>query len=90
MSLEETLTNLRRDTHPEKEIKAWENIAKVYDIEIRLRPNNTTNERIILCHVLVLASMGMSAGQILSSAPQIKSFPNLDRVVQLFNVMRLE
>jgi len=44
-SLEETITNFQRDLFPESELLLWENIASLYQAQIRENPNSALEQK---------------------------------------------
>lgn len=44
-SLEETITNFQRDLFPESELLLWENIAILYQAQIRENPNSSLERK---------------------------------------------
>jgi len=49
------LSDFSRDQAPEREIKLWEHLAKVYADEQKLRPNSNKAQRFLLFKVLIHA-----------------------------------
>jgi hypothetical protein len=91
-SVDEWLTNMRRDRNPEAEIQAWEVIVEVYEMELKDRPLAHVNERHLVYAVLVSASTLTKEicdpGKVMSMYPKAKSLPNLERVVDRFREKR--
>jgi hypothetical protein len=91
-SVDEWLTNMRRDRNPEAEIQTWEELVDVYLAEIADRPTAQAKERQLVYGVMVAASMlteeMCDPGKVMSMFPKAKSLPNLDRVVERFRQRR--
>jgi len=83
-TLEETIENFQRDPNPEVEIRVWECISEVYLRELDLLRDSTLRQRIIVCKSIVLAALGMSERQIISSMPQAKEFRRLPNVIKTY------
>lgn len=82
-SLEEALTNFRRDRHPEGEIRLWELTARVYDAELCARPAANAEERSLLFQAVFTCALGVKEVE-----AAIVSCPALDRLSGLEGVMR--
>lgn len=82
--LEETIKNFQRDNNPELEIKVWECIAEVYLRELDSLRDSTLSQRITVCKSIIMASLGMSERQIISSLPQAKAFRRLPNVIKTY------
>jgi len=91
-SVDEWLTNMRRDRNPEAEIRTWEELVDVYEMELADRPSSQKEERHLVYGVLVsvstLTEELCESGKVLSMYPKAKSLPNLDRVVDRFRERR--
>jgi hypothetical protein len=91
-SVEEWLTNMRRDRNPEAEIQTWEELVDVYLAELEDRPSAQAEERRLVYGVLVSASMLTEelcgAGTVMSMYPKARSLLNLDRIVDRFRERR--
>ena len=58
VSLEQTIDNFKRDTHPEEELAIWERIANTYQLFLSHNPINDPAIRNEVFAVLIGASMG--------------------------------
>ena len=58
VSLEQTIDNFKRDTHPENELVIWERIASTFQIFLSHNPTTDPAIRTDIFAVLVGASMG--------------------------------
>jgi hypothetical protein len=91
-SVDEWLTNMRRDQNPEAEIQTWEELVDVYEMEVADRPSAQEEERHLVYGVLVSASMLTEElcepGKVMSMFPKAKSLPNHERVVNRFRERR--
>jgi hypothetical protein len=91
-SVEEWLDDMSCDHHPEGEIRRWEDMVKVYEAELLLRPKADYTERRLLYGVLVSAT-GLPGGlctpeKVLSSFPAAKGLIDLERVVDRVRAAR--
>lgn len=82
--LDETLDNYRRDVHPEREIRVYERIARVFQQEVTDRPNAEHAERMLLYRVLLCCSFSPDVDDVLGMLPDAKGLSNLARVVQRY------
>jgi hypothetical protein len=57
-SLEETIDNFKRDTHPEEELAIWERIANTYRLFLSHNPKTDLTIKKEIFAVLLGASMG--------------------------------
>ena len=57
-SLEETIDNFKRDTHPEEELAIWERIANAYQLFLSHNPTTDLAIKKEIFAVLLAASMG--------------------------------
>jgi hypothetical protein len=91
-SVEEWLDNMSRDHRPEGEIRLWEDVVKVYEAELLLRPTADHMQRRLLYGVLVSATMLpgelCTPEKLLSSLPAAKGLVDLERVVERFRETR--
>ncbi|MEO8425064.1 MAG: hypothetical protein ABI595_14290 [Actinomycetota bacterium] len=83
-SLQHALANFGRDRTPEREIRIWERIARVYEAEVRARPQVNEVERKLLYRVIFACSFDAGMENVLSMVPAAKSLPELDRVVERY------
>jgi hypothetical protein len=91
-SVDEWLTNMRRDQNPEAEIQTWEELVDVYEMELADRPSANQGERHLVYGVLLSASMLpkelCDVGKVLSMYPKAKALSDLQRVVNRFLARR--
>jgi len=87
------IENMRRDRHPENEIRVWEEIIESYHEELAERPTSDYGERHLVYRVLLTASMlsneMCNVENVLSMQPSVKSLPKLDQVIERYRQKRL-
>ena len=74
--------NFSRDRNPNREIRCWEVIARIYAEELAERPSADATERALLFRAVFACSFSTRPEDILSSQPQLKGFPGLARIIQ--------
>ncbi|MEZ0227273.1 MAG: hypothetical protein ACAI25_01505 [Planctomycetota bacterium] len=81
-SLEQTLSNFRRDANPETEIRIWEHITKVFKEELAARaPVTPEEERLLYVAALSCSLVGAEVGNLISAQPMLKGLRDLEAVV---------
>ena len=81
-SLDEALTNFRRDRTPEREIQVWEQIARTYGDELADRPVADATERRLLYKTIFACSFYGTKEEVLEAVPDASSLPDLGRVIE--------
>jgi hypothetical protein len=84
-SFDHALTNFKRDSNPEREIRLWELISRVYAAELRARPAAEADERALIYSAVLLCSFGVSdAAAAIVSSPDLQRLPGLASVISRF------
>ncbi len=81
-SLDETVSNFKRDEDPDAEISIWEQIAHVFHDEVRARGEISMQEQHLIYFASLLCStVGPNRDHLLSGNPRLKGLKNLDAVI---------
>lgn len=82
--IEEVLSDFRKDDNPEEEIRVWEEIAALFQNEVRIGSITDPALKRLLLGVLLACSWSPSVDDILADLPTAKTLPDLDGIVQRF------
>jgi hypothetical protein len=85
-SLEETVTNFKRDQHPDKEITIWLNMATAYEKYIRKYPRADSAKKKEAFQLILLRSMMPDQEAVQEAKLKMLSHEEITEVLHNYNV----